>query len=111
MRKLVFWLIGLPLAVVAAVFAVNNRDAVSVSLWPTPFSVDLPLYLLCLGALVIGLVVGGSFTWIGAAKLRVRLRDRDLEIRGLKRDLEKSLAENQTLVEVTEAQKVLPPAA
>jgi uncharacterized integral membrane protein len=110
-KKVVFWVIGLPLAILAAVFAVNNRGAVSVSLWPTPFSVDLPLYLLCLGALVLGLVVGGLFTWIGAAKVRVRLRDRDLEIRGLRRDLEKAAQENQKPTEAANAQQALPPAA
>ncbi|MBK1664850.1 DUF1049 domain-containing protein [Rhodospirillum rubrum] len=111
MRKIVFWLIGVPLAIIAAVFAVNNRGTAGVSLWPTPFTVDLPLYLLGLGGLAIGLVVGALFTWIGAAKYRVRLRDRDLEVRDLKRDLEHKTLEYQVLVEQVEQRKALPPAA
>ena len=37
----------LVVAVFLILFAVSNRETVSVGLWPLPFLADLPLYLLC----------------------------------------------------------------
>ncbi|GEO81081.1 LapA family protein [Pararhodospirillum oryzae] len=110
MKKLSFWLVGLPLAVVIAVFAVNNRIEAEVSLWPTPFSVDLPVYLLVLGGVALGLVAGALMMWLSAVSLRVRLHNRDLEIRSLKRNLERSASEATKRLEKAQA-KALPPAA
>lgn len=57
--RLFSWLIGFPLAVVAALFAVSNKGATTFALWPLPFTVEAPLYLATLIALVAGFVVGG----------------------------------------------------
>ncbi len=113
MKRFFFWLLFAPIAIICAVFAVENREAVKLSLWPTPFSIDIPLFLMVLGALAIGLVIGGLFVWLGSAKLRVRLRDRDVELRSLKRDLDSARAENQKLTDAQQQNtiKALPPAA
>lgn len=68
------WLIGIPVAVVAIVFAVVNRHLVSVDLWPLPWTVGLPLFLLVLGALGLGLAIGGIVVWISAGSARSRAR-------------------------------------
>ncbi|CCG08815.1 lipopolysaccharide assembly protein LapA domain-containing protein [Pararhodospirillum photometricum] len=111
MRKLSFWLIGLPLAALVAVFAVNNRAVAEVSLWPTPFTVDLPVYLLVLGALAVGLIAGAFMMWTNAVALRVRLHNRDLEIRSLKRDLDRTTTSSLKKLEKAGAKAALPPAA
>jgi len=51
--RLIGWLIGAPLAAAAAVFAVANRTSVVADLWPLPWSVEAPLYLFVLFALVV----------------------------------------------------------
>ena len=43
--RFLYWIISIPLAVLIAVFAVSNRTAVTLSLWPLPYEVDLPLFL------------------------------------------------------------------
>lgn len=72
--KVLSWVIGLPIAVLAIIFAVSNRDAVQVDLWPLPWEVMLPLYLLVLGALALGLVVGAVVAWISSGSARSRAR-------------------------------------
>jgi putative membrane protein len=54
------WIVGAPLAILAAVFAVANRHDVRLDLWPLPFSVDLPVYLAVLAPLVLGLILGAA---------------------------------------------------
>lgn len=86
--KLLSWLIGLPVAVVAILFAVVNRHAVQVGLWPLPWQVNLPLYLLVLGALAVGLIVGGVIVWVSSGKVRSRARREGRRARALEREVE-----------------------
>lgn len=68
--KVLSWLIGLPLGLVAIIFAVVNRQAVSVDTWPFPWELQAPLYLLVLGALAVGLIAGSIFTWLAGTPVR-----------------------------------------
>jgi len=83
-KTLLGWIIGLPVAVVAITFAVNNRHAVKADLWPLPFAVDLPLYVAMLVPLALGMLMGGVIAWVGAGRVRrvarqERRRARDLQ--------------------------------
>ena len=82
------WLIGLPLAVVATVFAVANRQAVSFDLWPLPFGVELPAYLAVLGTLGMGLGMGAALVWISGTSARLRARQDRRRAESLERQLE-----------------------
>jgi putative membrane protein len=63
MRRL--WLIvTIPLTILFAVFAVANREQVSLSLWPLDIALQLPLFLLALGTLALGLLIGAFLIWI-----------------------------------------------
>ena len=68
----------IPLTLAFVVFAVANRGAVLVSLWPFGIDIGLPLFLLVLGALAVGLVIGAFLTWVRliAWKHRARARER-----------------------------------
>lgn len=72
--KILSWVIGLPIAVLAIIFAVSNRGGVLVDLWPLPWEVTLPLYLLVLGALALGLVIGAAIAWFAGGSARARAR-------------------------------------
>lgn len=41
-------------------FAINNRGMVEISVWPLPYSVSAPLYLIILGAVAVGVFLGGT---------------------------------------------------
>ncbi len=77
-----FWWIVLALAALLLIlFAVSNRETVSIGLWPLlpAAALAMPRYLLVLGTLLIGFVVGQLVTWIAGRRWRRearRLRDR-----------------------------------
>src|SRR5216683_2461751 len=68
--KLVHWLVTLPLAIILVIFAVSNREGVIVTLWPLPVTVEAPLYLVVLLALVVGFLVGEVVAWINGRRWR-----------------------------------------
>ena len=92
--KRLTWILVLPLAAVAVIFAVMNRTPVAVDLWPLPWQIQAPVFLILLGSLAVGLLVGlllALFT--GGARRRrsrqyVQANERQaIEIRELRRQL------------------------
>lgn len=79
MGRLFGWLIGVPLAAAAAIFAAANRAPVAADLWPLPWTVEAPLYLFVLLALLVGFLAGAAIAWASslAARRRIRLAARD----------------------------------
>ena len=65
------WLIGIPVALVISLFAVSNRAPVAMALWPLPDTVEAPLYLVVLAAVLLGFVWGA-----GAATVARRGREK-----------------------------------
>ncbi len=61
-------------AVVAVVFALANRDVVTVNLWPLPFDKPMPLYIAILGAVALGLILGAAASWPARERMRRRAR-------------------------------------
>jgi putative membrane protein len=85
--KLLFWIFVALVATVLALFAVSNRAAVSLGLWPLPFVLELPLYLAILAALLVGFLVGALAAWIGGRQRRREGRQRGRRIAALEREL------------------------
>jgi len=86
MRKLVRYLIILPVALVFIAFAVANRTEVGVRLDPfaaldEPPVIELPLFVVLVCALLVGLVLGGALVWFAQGKHRkaARLAQREAE--------------------------------
>lgn len=101
------WLIGFPLAVTAALFAVSNKGMAVFALWPLPFTLEAPLYLATLAALVVGFVAGGFIAWFGQGGARRKARR--LEDRAYL--LERALSEAQSRAAAAEkalAEKTAP---
>ncbi|MFG1478382.1 lipopolysaccharide assembly protein LapA domain-containing protein [Xanthobacter sp. V4C-4] len=79
MARVLSILIGLPLSVLAIALAVANRRDVLVSLDPfSPnapvLSATVPLYAVIFGALIVGVVLGGSVTWLRQGRFRREAR-------------------------------------
>ena len=68
------WIVTLPATAVAVVFAVANRAPASVDFWPLPWVVELPIYLLVLGSLILGFFIGAGVAWLSAGKRRRQMR-------------------------------------
>ena len=74
MRRLISWLIMVPAAVAVVIFALNNKEPVTLNLWPFAMVVEVQLYLLLTIVLGAGVVLGGVVSWAGAGRLRSELR-------------------------------------
>src|SRR5277367_3691809 len=61
--KFLWWIVLALAALLLILFAVSNREMVSVGLWPLPVLVEMPLYLVVLGTLILGFVLGELVTW------------------------------------------------
>lgn len=75
MRRLIAWLIGAPLALIAILLSVANRGTVTFSLDPISLdepalAVDVPLFALLFAAVFLGLVIGWVVGWSGALSRR-----------------------------------------
>jgi len=74
-------------AILLILFAVSNRETVSLELWPLPFLVDLPLYLLFFLSLLVGAVIGASAARIAGRGTRRELRRHRRRSEALEREL------------------------
>lgn len=102
MKKLIKAIFLLPLAFVLIVFAIANRHLVKVSLDPlgspdqTALSLQAPLFVVLIGAAMVGVVAGGIVTWVSQARFRKLARQGRDEIERLRRDGVASRAQAQT---------------
>jgi uncharacterized integral membrane protein len=65
MVKLLRTILGLIGLLVIVLFAIGNRQPVEISLWPTPFMIELPVYGVFLVAMILGVILGGIASWLG----------------------------------------------
>lgn len=85
--KIFYRLVFIPVAAVFVVFAVANRHALTLNLWPLPLEIDIPVYIAVLGALAVGMAIGGSAQWISDGKWRRRARAGKRKASALERQL------------------------
>jgi uncharacterized integral membrane protein len=82
------WIITLPLGILVISFAVSNRDAVALMLWPLPSGLEMPIFLPVLGALVAGFVAGGAIAWWTGGRYRRLARRQSGQLKRQKAELE-----------------------
>ncbi len=93
-RRLVGWLLLLPLAVLLVLFALANRHTVTVGL--DPFggestllpAFDMPLFVLIYAILIIGILLGGLAVWLTQGRHRRERRKLRRETERLGRELD-----------------------
>jgi putative membrane protein len=85
--KILYRAVLLTVATLVILFAVSNRQTVSVGLWPLPFLADIALYLLCFATLLVGFVLGLWAGWAGGSRSRRELRNHRHRIEALEREL------------------------
>ncbi len=88
LRKFLKLIVLVPLGLFIIMFAVANRQVVTVSLdvfgtEPPLFSVTAPLFIVVLLTLTAGVIVGGVATWLNQAKWRGDARRARAEARRL----------------------------
>ncbi|MGA8402301.1 MAG: lipopolysaccharide assembly protein LapA domain-containing protein [Stellaceae bacterium] len=87
--KILWWVVLALIALALVLFAIANRQTVSLGFWLLPgAAVELPLYLLVLVTLVIGFFAGQLVTWVGGWRWRREARRSRERIAMLERELE-----------------------
>ena len=56
------------------VFSVSNRSQVEINLFPFPFVLEVPVYIALIGALIIGIAIGGLVGYMSNFGARLTLR-------------------------------------
>ena len=92
-RKLVFWLVLMPLAIIILMFAVANRELVTVSFDPfnstsPAASITLPLFVLIFALVVLGVIIGGVASWLRQSRYRKAARRADSDVYHLRREIQ-----------------------
>ena len=109
------WIISIPVIAIIVIFAVMNRQDAALSLWPLPWDVQVPLFLLTLGAVLFGFLFGVLVMWVSGARQRRRLREAKRHLDAAHSELvmarQQTAAPRQAGTAVAVAQTRLPPAA
>ncbi|MGE4220093.1 MAG: lipopolysaccharide assembly protein LapA domain-containing protein [Alphaproteobacteria bacterium] len=87
MARLLHWFIAVPLIVLAVLFAVSNRGMVELTLWPLPYVLGVPAFLLTMLAFLVGFLAGGIVVWAAAADTRRRARQAERAVVMQQREL------------------------
>lgn len=92
-RKIITGIIVVPLAIIIIVFAVANRQMVTVSFDPFSstnpvYAPSLPLFVLIFIVLILGVIVGGIAAWLNQSAWRRTARKLDADMRALHEELE-----------------------
>lgn len=94
MRKFFNLFFFVPIAIILILLSVANRHFVTFGIDPLntqdpAFSISLPFFVFIFAALIIGLVLGASLTWVAQGKHRKALREKSYETNRIRRDHEK----------------------
>jgi len=92
MRKIIRAFIFVPLVIVVVMFAVANRQVVTLSFDPfdstqPAYALKLPLFILIFALIGIGVVFGGMSVWFGQHRWRARARKAESEVRAQRNEL------------------------
>ena len=79
------WILTVPLTVLVVVFAVANRSFVPLDLWPFAIEVQIPIFLLVLGSMLSGFLIGAMVMWLSLGKQRRQSRAAKGQIAKLER--------------------------
>lgn len=74
LRRIITLIITLPIVALAVLFAIDNRQDVMFRLTPLSPEIEIPLFLLVLGAFFVGFLLGALFVWVHDLHIRCERR-------------------------------------
>jgi uncharacterized integral membrane protein len=103
LRRILRWVIGFPIAILVIAFVIANRQWTRLSFDPinttSPWlAIELPLWVLFVGGVFIGIVIGWIGSWFAQGKYRKLAKDRSREIAQLQADLESAKSPSTDVV-------------
>jgi uncharacterized integral membrane protein len=111
MKTFFKWLLLLPVALAALVFAVANRHSTTVVLDPlglltSGMTISAPLFIILFLAMMVGVVLGGIASWIAQGKHRRAAREAMADLRIMR---EESRAQTEEVIRLRSELATLPP--
>ncbi|MBY0429423.1 MAG: LapA family protein [Alphaproteobacteria bacterium] len=85
--RLFSWLISLTFLVVCVLFAVNNRQEITIDCWPFDYDIKTPLFVITLGGFLAGLVLGATLLWFTSLRTHWDKRKLSKQVDKLKTQL------------------------
>lgn len=87
-KKILAWLTGVPVLAGAVLFALANRGSVTLSFWPSSYTLTGPVFVAVFACILAGVFLGGTAAWLAHGRKRALLRERAREIRRLEGEIE-----------------------
>ena len=81
------WIFTLPVTAIVVLFAITNRSLATLSFWPLPWEMNLPIYLIILGALFVGFMLGAVVAWLSGGRRRRQARQLAEQVRAQSRQI------------------------
>jgi uncharacterized integral membrane protein len=85
--RIVSWIVTAPITIIVVLFAISNRDDVTLHLRPLPFDLTIRVWALTLIQLFVGFLLGGIVTWIGDRRHRRNERQLAKRVKALEQAL------------------------
>ncbi len=82
-------ILTLPLTIIVVAFAVKNRDFVPLDLWPFELAASVPVFVLVLGSMFLGFLIGALTMWLSSGKRRRQARVTRRRLTKLERDVQR----------------------
>jgi Lipopolysaccharide assembly protein A domain len=116
MRKLITAVVLVPLAILIVMFALANREIITISFDPFDAAnpaavVKLPLFIIIFVLLGLGVLVGGIAAWLGQHRWRVRARKAEAQARELRAELDAQRSRPGVPATLEHPPLIVPPAA
>ncbi|MEW6453036.1 MAG: lipopolysaccharide assembly protein LapA domain-containing protein [Pseudomonadota bacterium] len=116
MRKFLTIAVLVPLAIVIVMFAVANRELITVSFDPfdtvhPALAMRLPLFVLIFILVGLGVFIGGVAAWLRQSKWRARARRAEAEARRLREQIDAQRARPALPAAAEPSTFAIPPAA
>jgi len=85
---MLFLIVALILCFPLVLFALSNMEPVRLGLWPTDYSIDIPLSLAILGSMAAAFLLGAVVVWVTDLGQRRRARQAERTVRLLEARIE-----------------------
>ncbi|WP_119460882.1 LapA family protein [Rhodospirillaceae bacterium SYSU D60014] len=81
------WIFTVPVTAIVVLFAITNRSLATLSFWPLPWEMNLPIYLIILSALFVGFMLGAVVAWLSGGRRRRQTRQLAEQVRAQSRQI------------------------
>jgi putative membrane protein len=89
---MLFAIVSMIVCLPFVLFVLSNTEPVKIGIWPTDYSVNLPLSLAILGSMAVAFFLGALIVWISELGQRRRARQAERRVRLLEAKIEELTA-------------------